>query len=1044
MIRAGATPSGFFVMRTPLLPIEALAALSEALDREAVRARLRDLISQPVVREAIFVASPDLAARIAIWERDPESPRGQHIERALYCQVARMAGQPTPDGLSAGSSTGTIGAATTLALEGRASYRRHSRLDIGFLVGLGERLGRRRELREQLRHRVNSSLHRAAGRIHVAAAQLDAGTRAYRLVAAQITPYLDATLQRASQGARLAELAEALVRDDPEISLEDAGAFVHELVDAQLLTSPLTPPITGDDPAAVFVEELVTQPGLEDVARRLSAAQQALAALDGEALGAPLDRHRAIGRALGEPAGPPLFQVELSKASPHATLGHQPVAEILRGVEILRRLARPAPAMRRFVEAFAVRYGDACVPLLDALDEDTGIGFEASRSPGAEAAPLVQGLSFPIGETSAPFGPREALLLRRVEELRLRRETVLQLSSGDLEGLYHREPPPLPSAFAVVASIAARSSEAVSRGDFRVVLDRVTGPSGVNLFAGSCHGDGALRARVADHLRAEEAHRPDALFAEIVHLPAGPTGHRVVRPVLRGHEIVHLARSGAPEEAQLAVSDLTIAIGHDEQIVLRSTRLGREIIPRLTAPHDHADPPALGVYRFLCALQHQGSATELRFRWGALDGLGFLPRVQVGRVVLARARWRLFADQLQALVAPGTSRFAAVQRLREQLELPRRVELQDGDHRVPLDLDNPLCVDVLGDRVKHRSDARLFEVYPALDELYAMGPEGRFVHELVIPFVRDAAPRAATRRSVGRERVLDRFTPGTEWLQLNLHTGSSAADDVLRELVAPQVARALRSGTVDRWFFVRYSEPDWHLRLFLHGDPAGLLPDVLPSLHAAAAALLQDGTLWNLQIDTYRREVERYGGPDGIEIAEAIFQADSEAVLGIVELLEGDEGEHARWRLGLRGIDLLLTDLGLALSEKREVMRTVRASFGQTLGVERRLEHQLSANYRRERGSLEALLDPANDQASELAPGIELLHERSRKLAPWVRELDARARSGRLSQTIQELARSYVHMFTNRLFRSAALAQELVLHDWLGRLYESSLARRRS
>jgi thiopeptide-type bacteriocin biosynthesis protein len=737
------------------------------------------------------------------------------------------------------------------------------------------------------------------------------------------------------------------------------------------------------------------------------------------------------------------LQVDLTKSSPHATLGHAPIAEILRGVEILRRLAPPSLAVRRFVEAFAARYGDAEVPLLEALDEDTGIGFEVSMSPSADAAPLVQGLSFPVGERSARFGPREALLLRRVEALQRTRETVLELSSDDLERLSARESSPLPLAFAVVASIAARSSEAIARGEFRVVLDRVTGPSGVHPIAGQCHDDDVLRARVAAHLRAEEALRPDALFAEIVHLPAGPFGNDVVRPVLRSHEIVYLGRSGAPDEVQLPVTDLTISIDPDEQIVLRSTRLGREIIPRLTIPHDHADPPALGVYRFLCALQHQGSATELRFRWGALDGLGFLPRVQVGRVILARARWRLFADQLQTLVEPGMSRFAAVQRLRAELAIPRCVELEDGDHHLTLDLDNPLCIDVLGDQVKHRSEARLLEVYPLPDELCAVGPEGRFVHELVIPFVRDAAPRVATRRSVVRDAVVDRFTPGTEWVQLNLYAASSAADDVLRALVAPQVAHALRSVTADRWFFVRYSQPDWHLRLFLHGEPAALLTGVVPSLHAAAAALLQDGRLWKLQVDTYRREVGRYGGPEGIEIAEAIFQADSEAVLGIVELLEGDDGEHARWRLGLRGIDLLLSDLGLELSDKRELMRTLRASFVQTLGVEPRLEHQLSANYRRERGSLEALLDPANDQASDLAPGIELLHERSRKLVPFVRELDARGRAGRLSQTIHELARSYVHMFTNRLFRCAALSQELVLYDWLGRLYESNLARRR-
>ena len=385
-----------------------------------------------------------------------------------------------------------------------------------------------------------------------------------------------------------------------------------------------------------------------------------------------------------------------------------------------------------------------------------------------------------------------------------------------------------------------------------------------------------------------------------------------------------------------------------------------------------------------------------------------------------------------------------MQRLRAQHGIPRHVELPDGDHRVPLDLHNPICVDILAERVRRGADAVLFEIYPPLDELTAIGPEGRFVHELVIPFVRELPPRVATAPPIVREPVLARFTPGTAWLQVNLYTASSTADDVLHALVAPQVERALQSGIADRWFFVRHAGPEWHLRLLVHGDPAALVSGVVPALHAAATALLDDGRLWKLQLDTYRREVERYGGAAGIEIAEAIFQADSEAVVGIAQLLQGDEGEQARWRLGFRGIDLLLTDLGLDLSGKRAVMQTVRASFVRMLGVEPRLEHQLAANFRRERRSLEALLDPAGDQTSDLAPGIELLHERSRKLAPLARELQARARAGRLSLPVNELARSYAHMFTNRLFRCAALAQELVLYDWLGRLYEAGLARRRN
>lgn len=43
---------------------------------------------------------------------------------------------------------------------------------------------------------------------------------------------------------------------------------------------------------------------------------------------------------------------------------------------------------------------------------------------------------------------------------------------------------------------------------------------------------------------------------------------------------------------------------------------------------------------------------------------------------------------------------------------------------------------------------------------------------------------------------------------------------------------------------------------------------------------------------------------------------------------------------------------------------------------------------------------------------------------------------------LRTLAGSYIHMHANRLLRSAARAQELVLYDFLCRLYESQAARR--
>src|SRR5262249_56388228 len=112
------------------------------------------------------------------------------------------------------------------------------------------------------------------------------------------------------------------------------------------------------------------------------------------------------------------------------------------------------------------------------------------------------------------------------------------------------------------------------------------GSSGGRRLGRFCLGAPRLQAAVETHLRAEEALQPEAVFAEIVHLPEGRIGNVLCRPVLRGHEIAFLGRSGAPAEAQIPLDDLMIAVV-GERVVLRSRRLGREVVPRLSTAHNY-------------------------------------------------------------------------------------------------------------------------------------------------------------------------------------------------------------------------------------------------------------------------------------------------------------------------------------------------------------------------------------------------------------------------------------------------------------------------
>jgi thiopeptide-type bacteriocin biosynthesis protein len=299
----------------------------------------------------------------------------------------------------------------------------------------------------------------------------------------------------------------------------------------------------------------------------------------------------------------------------------------------------------------------------------------------------------------------------------------------------------------------------------------------------------------------------------------------------------------------------------------------------------------------------------------------------------------------------------------------------------------------------------------------------------------NAVPQAA------RSLVRRRFPPGSEWLYAKLYTGAGTADQVLNHLVGPLVRSCLASGAADAWFFIRYADPDWHLRVRLHGEPGRLHAEVLPSLEAAAAPLVEAGQLWRMQLDTYEREVERYGGDRGVELAEHVFAADSEAVLTIMGPLSGDAGLDLRWRLALRGMDLLFDDLGLTLEEKRSVARRAREGYGREFGIDGNFRGRVSQRYRAERARLEALLDPGQAPPVPLAAGLEALRRRSLQLAPVMAELRRLGQAGRLSTTLADIAMSYTHMHVNRLLRSAQRAHELVLYELLDRAYSAQAGR---
>jgi thiopeptide-type bacteriocin biosynthesis protein len=1032
------------------------AALAAAIeeDRKVLRRWLDDLLTRPDVIEALHVASPTLMEALAEWHSAPDSKKGRRAEEALVRYAFRMAARATPFGIFAGCSLGQAGTPSRLRLPGQSAYRRHSRLDMAYLFSLSDELNQDRELRRSLRYRPNTSIYRAAGRLRYAEARLNGSLINYHLIAVEPDEYLDAALMRAADGATPDEIAAAVAASDPdgEISLDDATAYVGELIESQLLVSELWPAVTGPEAEIGMIETLERvaasasgrAQAAEMAAATLRRAHEALQDLDRRGLGNDPNRYSEIVHLL-EPlpqrADPRrLFQVDLFKPG-DVVLDAAVLDEVARGIEALHRLENPTleDELEGFRERFIERYGmQRLVPLVEALDVEAGVG--KPRGIGGDAAPLLEGLdlSGPEKPEKIAWGPREDLLLGKLMRAQAESAFEIVIDDDDLKALETPERPPLPDSFLAIAMVGASGEEALNTGDFLVWLRSVFGPSGARLSGRFCHGDDGIAHAVSEQLREEEALDPDAVFAEVVHVGPGRTGNIASRPVLREWEIPYLGVSGAPRERQFPIDDLLVT-AEGMEVVLYSARLGRRVLPRLTSAHNFLYG-GLPVYRFLCSLQAQDVRPGLQWSWRPFEKQPFLPRVRYGRAILSRACWRVTAEEIKELAARrDAERYAAVRRWREQRAIPRRVLLSDEDAEMLIDFDHVLSLDTFLATVRTSAVVELTELWHGFDALPARGPEGRFVHELTIPFARHRTPTQRFAPSLGDtgERILP---PTSRWLYLKLYTGSATADLVLRDAIAPLVARALESGAADRWFFVRYGDPEHHLRVRFGGEPDQLrrIIDFLPEF---LDPLLAEGRIARWQLDTYEREVERYGGPAGTELAERIFHVDSEAVLAALDDVSGDGGADWRWRLALVGIDRMLGDFGLDLTARRDMMADLRASDGKKFTIGPKLTQQLAQRLRETGNELYDLLTAGVGPDHPLATSLTALDRRSERLAPLVAELRDLESHGALTVPVRDLLTSYIHMFVNRLVRSDLRPHELVLHDLLHRLTASRLAR---
>ena len=1051
-------PADFFLLRSATLPIDRLQALGDAGKagpaasglpapgadtlNSALQAWARDLL----VQAAIYLASPSLSERLTDWLRRPSDAAFDALRAALFRYFMRMTSRATPFGLFASISLGRVGSGA-FEIGPRETLRRRTWLDLGYVYPLVAQAVASREARVALNYMPNSTLIKTDDGWRYVEETVEKDRRRRDLVRVRPSDILDGVLTSARRAPSFDALIEVIMGQALDIERADAVEYLNQLIDSQLLVPTFAPTLTGPDPVQHLIRMSSEHPALAQFHRDLQQAARSLQEIDRQGVESLRPAYQTLTpQLLALLAGADekhLFHVDLRREAPELGLPLSP--QVLRAVEALRRTTPPpwpAAPLAEFRRRFIERYGDRDVQLMEALDEDTGIGFEIDPGSRRNEHLLADFRFGPAAEESKPASGerRTRRLIDLLERAWSQRQTQIRLTEADINELAVENAAQLPDLFTVFGCLASPNALGGSAGDC-FVLHSVS--SGAGLFGRFCRSDPELAEHVRALLRSEEALQPDAIFAELVHLPDDRLGNVVCRPALRAKDLPCLGQSGLERADQITVADLTVTV-EGERIVLRSRELGREVLPRLTCAHNVSAPNA-SVYRFLAALAKQDGVSGLAFGWGPFADVRFLPRVVFANVVLSPASWRIDKPTTAAWLGLSTEerqREIAAWRAREGI--PRWVQVGQGDNLLSLDLDNPWCLDALADDLRRNHTDRVSELIPAPEDFWLRSPEGRHAHEVMIPFVRRTAPQPLRTRRPRLERPADlrRFTPGSRWLYAKLYGSARATEAVLASELQPLIEQWRAAGCIDRWHFVRYRDSDDHLRVRFHGAPDALRSEVRPTLERLFQQVAQGSAIWRCQFDTYERETTRYGGPEAIELAERVFDLDSETVVELLRSVPSDASPDWRWLLSTRIVDVYYEVFSLDLEGRERHAKRTEAAFRREFRIDARFEGQLSQRFRRERSVLEPLLAGRDRYPDHLRWARAIAEAFKGKLSPWAAEFRSLARQNRLSASLEDISASLAHMHVNRMMLSNPREHELIIHAFLHRICRARLARR--
>jgi len=265
------------------------------------------------------------------------------------------------------------------------------------------------------------------------------------------------------------------------------------------------------------------------------------------------------------------------------------------------------------------------------------------------------------------------------------------------------------------------------------------------------------------------------------------------------------------------------------------------------------------------------------------------------------------------------------------------------------------------------------------------------------------------------------------WLYFKVYCGIKESDLFLTKCIIPFVEKKIKAKNIQKWFFIRYNEGGYHLRIRFLCTTNEDIPLLFSSFFDEARKKTFSCLIWKIQIDNYNREIERYG-KSTINMVESIFESDSNFICSFISKLKNDNDEKNRWKQALKIVDNYFSFFNIDINLKHKIISMMTNSLKLKLGESKVLNVQIN-NFFRENNS--EIFD------------ILFLNKREEDFIINVSSENVKNSLNKDGIPIEKFLFDLIHMSFNRLFRVQQNEHELIIYSLMEKAYKSQIKKTR-